>query len=230
MNVSINDLKNIPKLQYDKRISDFKQKTIGKLKVKEYPTASASTAHFRSLLNELKLKSNFIPDVIYIDYLNLCVSARIKNNNNTNSYTYIKSIAEEIRGIAVEYNVPIFSATQTTRSGYTNTDPGLEDTAESFGLPATADFMVALTTNENLDKMNKIRVKQLKNRYNDVSKIKRFDIGVERAKMRLFNLDEDSECESEDSDGVEDQTPMFDKSSFGKGMKSEKKTFADWDF
>lgn len=189
MNVTVDDLKNLPKQMFDDRISRIRNKTEGKLIIKEYPTASAHSGHFRALLNELNLKKNFIPDIIFIDYLNICASSRFKMSGSVNSYTYIKGIAEELRGLAVEFNVPIVSATQTTRSGYGNSDVELTDTSESFGLPATADFMFAIITNEDLEKLGQLLVKQLKNRYNDPSQHKRFMIGVERAKMRLYDLD-----------------------------------------
>ena len=190
LNISIDDLLVLPKDLYDKKIENLKNKTNGKLIVKEYPTASASTVHFRSLLNELNLKKGFVPDVIMVDYLNICASSRIKPGNGVNSYTYVKAIAEELRGLAVEHNVPIWSATQLTRSGYTSTDPGMEDTSESFGLPATADFFVALITNEQLEQLNQIMVKQLKNRYSDPTSNKRFVVGVDRPKMRLYDVEQ----------------------------------------
>ena len=167
LNVQMNELHALSKNEYERKFQALKTKTHGKLIIKEYPTASASSLHFRALLNELALKKNFRPDIIFIDYLNICASARIKPGGNVNSYTYIKAIAEELRGLAVENNLPVVSATQTTRSGFTNSDPGLEDTSESFGLPATADFMFALITNEELEGLNQILVKQLKNRYGD---------------------------------------------------------------
>jgi replicative DNA helicase len=161
--------------------------------IKEYPTASASAIHFRTLLNELNLKRNFVPDIIFIDYLNICCSSRIKAGANVNSYTYVKSIAEELRGLAVEFGVPIVSATQTTRSGYTNSDPGLEDTSESFGLPATADLMFALISSEELEALNQIMVKQLKNRYSDPTTHKRFVLGIDRSKMKLYDVEQDAQ-------------------------------------
>jgi hypothetical protein len=161
----------------------------GKLIIKEYPTATAHVNHFRYLVNELKLKKKFIPDIIFIDYLNICASARMKQGGSVNSYTYIKSIAEELRGLAVELGVPVFSATQVNREGYNNTDFGLENTSESFGLPATADFMFAIIATEDLDKRNQVMVKQLKNRYNDLASNRKFVIGINRAKMKLYNLD-----------------------------------------
>ena len=190
LNVTLDDLMELPKDLYDKKVERVKSKTTGKLIIKEYPTASASTIHFRTLLNELNLKKSFVPDIIFVDYLNICCSARIKAGSNINSYTYVKSIAEELRGLAVEYNLPIVSATQTTRSGFTSSDPGLEDTSESFGLPATADLMFALITSEDLEALGQIMVKQLKNRYNDPSYYKRFTVGVDRAKMKLYDIDQ----------------------------------------
>ena len=190
LNVSMDDLMLLSKDMYDKKVEKIKQKSNGKLIVKEYPTAAASTVHFRALLNELNLKKNFVPDVIMVDYLNICASARIKPGNGVNSYTYIKSIAEELRGLAVEYNVPIWSATQLTRSGYGSSDPDLTDTSESFGLPATADFFVALVTNEQLEQLNQFSVKQLKNRYADPAKFKKDIIGVDKSKMRLYDVEQ----------------------------------------
>lgn len=224
LNTSLADLKSLPKDVYDKKMAAVKSKTTGKLFVKEYPTASASTTHFRSLLSELQLKKNFKPDIIFVDYLNIAASSRLGNNQTANSYTYIKSIAEELRGLAVEFNVPIWSATQTNRQGYVSTDIGLENTSESFGLPATADFMIALWTTEELEKLGQIVVKQLKNRYNDITTYKKFVVGIDRAKMRLFDLDDSAQQGLQDAGtgGKEDDTPAFDKSSFGNGMKAEK--------
>jgi len=193
LNVTLDDLIDLPKDMYDKKVNRVREKCTGKLIIKEYPTASASTSHFRTLLNELNLKRSFVPDIIFVDYLNICCSSRIKAGANINSYTYVKSIAEELRGLAVEYNVPIVSATQTTRSGFTSSDPGLEDTSESFGLPATADLMFALISSEDLESMGQMMVKQLKNRYNDPSYYKRFTIGVDRAKMKLFDVEQSAQ-------------------------------------
>lgn len=193
MDTSLDDLKSLPKDVYDKKMDRIRQKTQGKLIVKEYPTASANVNHFRILLEELKLKKRFKPDVIFIDYLNICASARIKMTGSVGSYSYIKSIAEELRGLAVEQSVPIFSATQTNRTGFTNTDVGLEDTSESFGLPATADFMFAIIATEEMDKLNQVLVKQLKNRYNDIASNKRFVVGINRAKMKLFDVEESAQ-------------------------------------
>ena len=191
LNVPIDQLENLSKTMFSDKVGQLKAKTEGKLIIKEYPTGQAYTAHFRALLNELKLKKNFVPEIIFIDYLNICASSRMKGMGGAiNSYSYIKSIAEEIRGLAVEFNVPIVSATQTTRSGYSNDDVGLEDTSESFGLPATADLMFALISNDELNNLGKIMVKQLKNRYNDPTIHKRFIVGIDRAKMRLYDCDQ----------------------------------------
>jgi hypothetical protein len=188
LDITIDDLHLLPKDLYDSKIEKVRNKTNGQLIIKEYPTASAHAGHFRSLFNELSLKKSFRPDVVFIDYLNICTSARFKGGN-VGSYFFIKAIAEELRGLAVEFNVPIFSATQTTRTGFVSTDIGLEDTAESFGLPATADFMFALQSNEELEQLGQMKVKQLKNRYNDPSTNKTFVIGVDRSKMRLYDVD-----------------------------------------
>lgn len=189
MNVTMEDLVVLPKQMFDDRITKIKNKTEGRLIIKEYPTASAHAGHFRALLNELKLKKDFTPDIIFIDYLNICSSSRFKMSGTVNSYTYIKGIAEELRGLAVEFNVPIVTATQTTRSGFGNSDVELTDTSESFGLPATADFMFALISTEDLEKLGQLMVKQLKNRYDDIGKHKRFVVGLDRSKMRLYDLD-----------------------------------------
>ena len=188
LNCSLDDLKDLPFKLYEKKVARVRDRTDGKLIVKEYPTASAGSGHFRHLLNELRLKRNFVPDIIYIDYLNICASSRMRYGSNINTYMMIKSIAEELRGLAVEKNVPIVTATQTTRGGYTNSDPGLEDTSESFGLPATTDLMFALVSSEELEAVSQIMVKQLKNRFNDPVMNKRFVVGVDRAKMRLYDV------------------------------------------
>jgi replicative DNA helicase len=221
LNLTMDELKVIDKDIFDNRIKKISSKTQGKLIVKEYPTAGAHAGHFRALLEELKLKREFLPDIIFIDYLNICASQRMKQGGSINSYTYIKSIAEELRGLAVEYNVPIVSATQTTRSGFTNSDPGLEDTSESFGLPATADLMFALVSNEELEQLNQIIVKQLKNRYNDPSFYKRFVIGVDRSKMKLYDVEASAQVGLSDAGQVQDDVPMFDKSEFGKRQRAE---------
>lgn len=212
MNIPIQDLKTMTKTMYDDRINKINDKIQGKLIIKEYPTASAHCGHFKSLLSELKLKKNFIPDIIFIDYLNICSSSRFKPGSSANSYTVIKSIAEELRGLAVEFDVPIVSATQTTRGGFNNSDVELTDTSESFGLPATADLMFALISNEELEKMGQIMVKQLKNRYSDLTRNKRFMIGVDRARMKLYDL-EDSQKGLTDAGADE---PVFDNTKFGK--------------
>ena len=214
MNISIDDLHELPKQMFGDKINKIIKKTCGKLIVKEYPTASAHTAHFRGLIKELAIKKTFKPDIIFVDYLNICASSRFKGAQNVNSYMYVKAIAEELRGLAVETNVPIMSATQTTRSGFVSSDIGLEDTSESFGLPATADFMFALISNEELDDLNQIAVKQLKNRYNDPTMNKRFVLGIDRAKMRLFDVDSSEQTELVDS-GQEDLV-VFDKTDFNK--------------
>jgi replicative DNA helicase len=199
MNITIDDLLQLPQDLYMKKAAVLKNKSQGKLIVKEYPTASASTLHFKALLNELHLKKSFQPDIIFIDYLNICASARIKPGGNVNSYTYIKAIAEELRGLAVEFEVPVVSATQTNRTGFTSTDVGLEDTSESFGLPATADFMAALISTEQLQELNQIMVKQLKNRYADPSTNKRFVVGIDRAKMKLYDVEQSAQVDIVDS-------------------------------
>ena len=221
LNLTMDELKVVDKDIFESRIDKINNKTQGKLIVKEYPTASAHAGHFRALLEELKMKLEFKPDIIMIDYLNICASQRMKMSANVNSYTYIKAIAEELRGLAVEYNVPIISATQTTRSGYTNSDPGLEDTSESFGLPATADFMIALVSNEELEQLNQIIVKQLKNRYSDPNYYKRFVIGVDRSKMKLYDVETSAQIGLSDSGQREDDSPAFDKSDFGKRMQND---------
>ena len=216
LNVPIDQLHNLSREMFRTKVEDLARKTTGKLIVKEYPTGSAHSGHFRALLNELKLKKEFVPDIIFIDYLNICASSRMKAmGGSINSYTYIKAIAEELRGLAVEFDVPIFSATQTTRSGYGNSDVGLEDTSESFGLPATADLMFALISTEELEKQGQMMVKQLKNRYNDPTTHKRFVIGVDRSKMRLFDVDENEQT-------LTDDTPVFDKSEAHENMSKFK--------
>ena len=205
LNIDLDELRTITKEDYNRKFSALKSKTQGKLIIKEYPTASASSLHFRALLNDLALKKSFKPDIIFIDYLNICCSSRIKPGANVNSYSYIKAIAEELRGLAVENNLPIVSATQTTRSGFSNSDPGLEDTSESFGLPATADFMFALVTNEELEQLNQVLVKQLKNRYVDPNLYKRFVLGIDRSKMRLYDVEDSAQNDIVDAGKVEDK-------------------------
>jgi len=226
LNVKVDELVNLPKDMYDKKINDLRQRTPGRLIIKEYPTASAHSGHFRHLINELKIKRNFSPDIIYIDYLNICSSSRTKAIGGTiNSYTFIKAIAEELRGLAVEKNVPIVSATQTTRSGFSSSDLGLEDTSESFGLPATADFMFAIINSDELEQLGQLMVKQLKNRYNDPTLFKRFVIGVDRAKMRLYDVEQTAQ------DDIVDDRPVMDNTEVGKSLNASfgkpKKDFSD---
>jgi replicative DNA helicase len=215
LNVNIKDLSDLPKTLFVNKVSQLQQKTQGNIIIKEYPTASAHAGHFKSLLNELALKKSFRPDIIFIDYLNICASSRYRSNGTVNSYSYIKAIAEELRGLAVEANVPIVSATQTTRSGYGSSDVELTDTSESFGLPATADLMFALISTEELESMGQILVKQLKNRYNDPTIHKRFIVGIDRAKMRLFDCEQSAQqdmLESKDEEyEPQDDTPKVNK-------------------
>jgi replicative DNA helicase len=209
LDIPVDELKLTPKDSYDKKINRIKRKTEGKLVIKEYPTACAGSANFRHLLNELKIKKNFAPDIIYIDYLNICTSSRIRHGANVNSYTLVKAIAEELRGLAVEFGVPIVSATQTTRTGYSSSDVGLEDTSESFGLPATADFMFALISTEELAELGQIMVKQLKNRYYDPNIDRRFIVGVDRSKMRLYDVEQSAQDDILDG-------PVMDNTKFGE--------------
>tara|TARA_R110001632_G_scaffold43395_8_gene110256 strand:+ start:942 stop:2306 length:1365 start_codon:yes stop_codon:yes gene_type:complete len=216
LDIPLDQLQNITQDSLVKKVGTLAAKTNGKLIIKEYPTGSAHTGHFRALLNELKLKKNFVPDMIFIDYLNICASSRMKGmGGSINSYTYIKAIAEELRGLAVEFNVPIFSATQTTRTGYSSSDPGLEDTAESFGLPATADLMFALVSSEELEALGQIMVKQLKNRYNDPNFKKRFAVGIDKSRMKLYDIDNPS-------GNLIDDAPVFDKSQVNERFKDFK--------
>ena len=226
LDIAVDDLHALSKDMYDRKIENLRKTTKGKLIVKEYPTASANVNHFRALLNELNLKRSFVPDIIFVDYLNICTSSRIRPGANVNSYTYIKSIAEELRGLAVENKIPIVSATQTTRSGYSNTDVGLEDTSESFGLPATADLMFAIISTEQMEELGQIMVKQLKNRYNDPTVNRKFIVGIDRAKMRLFDVDQAAQDELVDS-GQEDDTPSFDVATNGKFRKRD---FSEFDY
>jgi archaellum biogenesis ATPase FlaH len=216
LDISLNDLQDLPKSMYKKKIKRVQEKTKGKLIVKEYPTATAHSGHFRHLLQELDLKRTFIPDVIFIDYLNICSSFRIRPGSNVNTYSYIKSIAEELRGLAVEFDVPIMSATQTNRTGFVSTDVGLEDTSESFGLPATADFMFALISTEDLQELDQVMIKQLKNRYNDPTYHRRFVVGVDRSKMRLYD------CEQTAQDELVDIGPVMDQTATGERIAAEK--------
>jgi hypothetical protein len=211
MDLPIQQLETLPKNVFDQKIQRIAKNSIGKLIVKEYPTGAAHTGHFRALLNELKLKKSFVPHIIYVDYINICASARVRGlGGSINTYSYVKSIAEELRGLAVEFNVPIVSATQTTRSGYSNTDVGLEDTAESFGLPATADLMFALISTEELDDLGQMLVKQLKNRYNP------FVIGIDRSRMKLYDVEESAQ-----SDLMSDTVPDKAINKFGEGEQRD---------
>jgi archaellum biogenesis ATPase FlaH len=221
LNVPIQDLTDLPKPMFDKKVTNLSKKTQGQLIIKEYPTASAHSGHFKTLLNELSLKKSFQPDIIFVDYLNICASSRYKANSGVNSYSYIKAIAEELRGLAVEANVPIVSATQTTRSGFASSDVDLTDTSESFGLPATADLMFALISTEELEELNQIMVKQLKNRYNDPTIFKRFIIGIDRSKMRLYDVEQKAQDDILDS-GQEEE--------YNNEKAKPKKSFAEFKF
>jgi replicative DNA helicase len=234
MDVTMDDLRHLPKITYDKKLQKATANIKSKLIVKEYPTATANVNHFRHLLEELKLKKNFTPDVVFIDYLNICASARFKIGGNTNSYMYIKSIAEELRGLAVEWDVPIFTATQTNRTGFASNDFGLEDTSESFGLPATADLMFGLIATEELDEQSQIMVKQLKNRYNDVATNKKFVVGINRGKMKLHdvsNADKTFVGAGQDPDDLVDSAGVgFNGQNFDEKFKSSKSKFNELRF
>jgi replicative DNA helicase len=219
LNVNIQDIQSLPKVMFESKVNNISKKSQGTLIIKEYPTASAHAGHFRALLNELSLKKSFKPDIIFVDYLNICASSRHKANSSINSYTYIKAIAEELRGLAVETNVPIVSATQTTRSGYGNSDVELTDTSESFGLPATADLMFALISTEELEQLGQIMVKQLKNRYNDPTMNKRFVVGIDRAKMRLYDVEQSAQKDILDSGQEEEYSNDEEKTSKFSGFK-----------
>ena len=221
LNVPIQQLVDLPRNMFDKKVNRLADKTQGTLIIKEYPTAAAHSGHFKALLNELALKKSFRPDIIFIDYLNICASSRYRAGSNVNSYSYIKAIAEELRGLAVETNVPIVSATQTTRSGFASSDVDLTDTSESFGLPATADLMFALISTEELEGLNQLMVKQLKNRYNDPTIFKRFVIGVDRAKMRLYDCEQKAQEDILDS-GQEEE--------YNDEKAKPKKSFAEFEF
>ena len=225
MGLPIDDVRSLPKSMYDKKMERIEKKCKGKLIIKEYPTATANVTHFRHLLNELRLKRNFKPDIIFIDYLNICASARFSANANVGMYTYVKAIAEELRGLAVEYNVPIVSATQTNRGGYNSTDVGLEDTSESFGLPATADFMFALIRTEDMDALGQVLVKQLKNRYNDVAVNRKFVVGIDRPKMKLFDVAQTAQVTLTDTGQESDQSGAgsgFREKDFDSKFRSKK--------
>ena len=221
LNVNIQDIVDLPKPMFDTKVNNLAKKTQGTLIIKEYPTASAHSGHFKALLQELALKKSFKPDIIFIDYLNICASSRYRGNSTVNSYSYIKSIAEELRGLAVEANLPIVSATQTTRSGFASSDVDLTDTSESFGLPATADLMFALISGEELEGLNQIMVKQLKNRYNDPTMNKRFVVGIDRAKMRLYDCEQSAQDDIVDN-GMEEE--------YNHEEKKPKKSFDGFKF
>ena len=224
LNVNIQEITDLPKPMFDNKVTALSKKTQGQLIIKEYPTASAHSGHFKALLNELALKKSFRPDIIFVDYLNICASSRYRGNANVNSYSYIKAIAEELRGLAVEANVPIVSATQTTRSGFASSDVDLTDTSESFGLPATADLMFALISTDELESLGQILVKQLKNRYNDPTINKRFIVGIDRAKMRLYDVEQKAQADLLDS-GQEEEYDALAEKAF-----KEKKKFNDFKF
>jgi replicative DNA helicase len=209
MNITMDDMHDLPRHMYESRFEKIQKKTTGNLIVKEYPTASAHCGHFRALFNELALKKDFKPDLVFVDYINICASSRFRAGANVNSYTYIKAIAEEMRGLAVEYNLPIMSATQTTRTGFVSTDVGLEDTSESFGLPATADFMFALISSDELNELNQMLVKQLKNRYADPTMNKKFILGVDRAKMKLYDVSQNAQEDLVDTGQDEEVIDRF---------------------
>ena len=221
LNVSVKDIMELPEVLFNSKVNEISRKTQGKLIIKEYPTASAHAGHFKALLSDLKLKKDFAPDLIFVDYLNICASVRYKGAV-VNSYTYVKAIAEELRGLAVESNVPIISATQTTRSGYGNSDPDLTDTSESFGLPATADFMFALISTEELEQQGRILVKQLKNRYNDPTSSRKFILGIDRAKMRLYDVADDSSAITIEDEEVGETLQQFSQT------QNRLSKFAEW--
>ena len=223
LDVSLDKITDLSRETFTSKVDKIAAKTHGKLIIKEYPTSQAHAGHFRALLNELKLKKKFVPDIIYIDYLNICGSSRIKQGGSVNSYTFIKSIAEELRGLAVEFNLPVMTATQTTRSGFGNSDIGLEDTSESFGLPATADLMLALISNDELKSLGQIMIKTLKNRYADPGMHERFVVGVDRSKMKLYDVDPEDQTLMNDGAGkpAEDSGPIFDLTTAGKKIASE---------
>ena len=221
LNVSVKDIMELPEVLFNSKVNEISRKTQGKLIIKEYPTASAHAGHFKALLSDLKLKKDFTPDLIFVDYLNICASVRYKGAV-VNSYTYVKAIAEELRGLAVESNLPIISATQTTRSGYGNSDPDLTDTSESFGLPATADFMFALISTEELEQQGRIMVKQLKNRYNDPTSSRKFMVGIDRSKMKLYDVADDASAIS-----INDEDPGEDFQQFAD-TQSRLSKFSEW--
>jgi len=227
--MTIDDVQDLSRAMYEKKVENLKNKIKGKLIVKEYPTATANVNHFKALLDELWMKKKFKPDIIFIDYLNICASARLKNGSNVNSYTYIKAIAEELRGMAVERCVPVFSATQVNRNGFNNSDIGLEDTSESFGLPATADFLIALISTEELEALNQIMVKQLKNRYNDVASNKKFILGINRGKMKLYDVEKNAQVGIIQANQTKVTTAGSGLDGRNFDEKFSKRTFENWE-
>jgi replicative DNA helicase len=227
LNTPIHDLKKLSKEMYDKKMERALKNVVGRLIIKEYPTASANVSHFRNLINELRLKKNFSPDVVFIDYLNICASARFRGNTTANSYTYVKSIAEEIRGLAVELDVPIFTATQANRGGYNNSDIDLSNTSESYGLPSTVDLLFALIATEELDELGQIMIKQLKNRYNDPSSNKKFVLGLDRSKMKLYDVEEHAQTAIVDSGQSANVREVVGKEKFSE--KFSRPRFEDWE-
>ena len=224
MDIGMDELHQLSKQVYDSKLSRVSNEFTGKLIIKEYPTSTATSNHLRILLEELSMKKKFKPDIVIVDYLNICASARLKNNGNVNSYNYIKAIAEELRGLAVEYNVPVFSATQVNRSGFGSSDFGLEDTSESFGLPATADFMIAMIGTEELDEQNQVLIKQLKNRYNDAVSNRKFVLGIDRSKMKLYDVKDTTQVGLVQSN----QDKPDDVYGSGFGAMKEKSDFTEW--
>jgi replicative DNA helicase len=219
LNVDIGQIKTLPKVLFDNKIKDLTEKTLGKLIIKEYPTSSAHVGHFRTLLNELSLKKHFVPDIVFVDYLNICSSSRYSKNYSAGSYTIVKSIAEELRALAVEYNFPLWTATQLTRSGYNSSDPDMSDTSESFGLPATADMMIGMIRTEELDQLNQVMFKQIKNRDNDTSINKRFVVGIDRPKMRLYDVEQSAQDDILDSGKDEEYNNEEEKTNKFSGFK-----------
>ena len=228
LDIELNRLKDLTKVMYDRKMEQLKQKVKGKIIIKEFPTSQAHTGHFRHLLNELSLKKDFKPDIIYVDYLNICASQRLTGASSVNSYTYVKAIAEELRGLAVEFNVPIWSATQTTRSGFGSSDVGLEDTSESFGLPATADLFIALIQTEELEGLNQIMVKQLKNRYNDVAIFRRFVIGIDKAKMKWYDAEQSAQEDIIGTTSITSGPQTHEKAESQFSGANKKKAFKDF--
>jgi len=228
LDIELNRLKDLTKVMYDRKMEQLKQKVKGKIIIKEFPTSQAHTGHIRHLLNELSLKKDFKPDIIYVDYLNICASQRLVGSQSVNSYTYVKAIAEELRGLAVEYNVPIWSATQTTRSGFGNSDVGLEDTSESFGLPATADLFLALIQTEELEELNQVMVKQLKNRHGDIAINRRFVIGIDKPKMKWYDAEQSAQEDIIGTTSVTSGPRSYEEAESMFSSANKKKAFKDF--